>query len=161
MKIAVYPGSFDPVTLGHISVIRRAARIFDRVLVCTMRNSEKHNLFTAEERIDLLRRAMHDIPNAQADSFSGLLSDYCRENGATVIIKGLRTVDDFTSEMQMAWINSTVSPGLETLFLASEEPYLHVSSSVVRELASYGVNLAGWVPDEIVDDIMEKIERGR
>ncbi len=162
MRIAVYPGSFDPVTVGHLSVIRRAAALFDRVLVCTMCNSEKNNLFSTEERLDLLRRVLRDIPNAEADSFSGLLTDYCQKKGAAVIVKGLRTEADFVSEMQMAWINRSLKNGIETLFLAAEEPYLHISSSVVRELGSYGVDLTGWVPDEIIYDVMQKIEeRGR
>ena len=161
MRIAVYPGSFDPVTLGHVSVIRRAAGLFDRVLVCAMRNSEKHYMFSPEERVELLRRVLKDIPNVEVEACSGLLSDYCREKGAAVIIKGLRSVADFSSEQQMAWINRSLNPGTETLFLPAEEQHLHISSTAVRELANYGVNLTGWVPDEIVNDVMEKTERGR
>ncbi len=161
MRIAVYPGSFDPVTLGHVSVIRRAARLFDRVLVCAMRNSEKNNLFSLDERVELLRRVLKDIPNVEVEAYTGLLTDYCRERGADVIVKGLRSGADFSSEMQMAWINRTLNPEVETMFLAAEKEHLNISSTVVKELANYGVNLIGWVPDEIVNDVMEKSERGR
>ena len=119
MSIAIYPGSFDPVTLGHLNIIKRASACFDKVIVCTMVNSKKSGMFTAEERLDMLRRTTARFPNVEVDASDELLANYARRKGATVLVKGLRAVSDFESEVQMAMINSKLNPNLETVFLPS------------------------------------------
>ena len=162
MKIAIYPGSFDPVTLGHINIIKRAAMAFDKVIVCVMVNSEKNGgLFAPEERIQLMRKSIR-VSNVEFDVNYGLVAEYAREKGARVLVMGLRAVSDFEQEVQMAVINRKLNPRLETMFLASSEKYTYLSSTIVKEMARYGANLADFVPREIVDDVnrrMEEMER--
>lgn len=158
MKIAVVPGSFDPVTLGHLDIIRRTAEIFDRVYISILANSSKqHPLFSVPERMDLIRRVTSDIPNVEADTFSGLLVDYARRRGASVIVKGLRAVTDFEYEFQMALINRKLAPDIETLFMTTNGAYSYLSSSIVKEVASYGGSLKDLVPEEIMPDIYKKL----
>ena len=161
MKTAIYPGSFDPVTLGHLNIIKRAAQCFDRVIVCVMVNSKKHGLFTPEERVELLERCTARFPNVEVDKFSGLLIDYVRRKSAVAIVKGLRAVSDFEQEVQMAVINRKLNPRLETMFLASSDKYTYLSSTVVKEMARYGADLGEFVPREIVDDVDRKMRQAQ
>ena len=159
MKIAIYPGSFDPVTSGHLNIIQRAARIFDKVIVCVMVNSGKNPMFTREERVDLIRRVTADIPNVEVDSSSELLADYARRRGSCVIVKGLRAGSDFENEFQMALINHKINPELDTMFLTAESQYMYLSSSTVKELGTYGVDLSDFLPKEIIPYFQERIEK--
>lgn len=160
MKIAVYPGSFDPVTLGHMNIIERAAAIFDKVYVCVMVNSEKKPLFSRDERVELIRRCCVSMKNVEVETSGGLLVDYAAEKKACAIIKGLRAVSDFDWEFQMALANKKICPEIETLFLASSERHTYLSSTVVKELGKYGADLNDFVPGEIIDDIKNKLECG-
>lgn len=150
MKIAVYPGSFDPCTNGHLDVIRRASLIFDKLIVAVLENSSKTPLFSAEERVNMLRGVTQEISNVQVESFSGLLVDFTDKVGANVIIKGLRAVSDFEYEFQMALTNHNLRNTLETLFLPTSKEYMFLSSSIVKEIAKYNGQLEGLVPDKII-----------
>ena len=153
MKIAIYPGSFDPVTLGHLNIIKRAANCFDRLIVCVMVNSSKHGMFTPAERVELLRRATQRFPNVEVDFSDELLAAYARRRGAKVVVKGLRAVSDYEQEVQMAIINRKLNHNLETMFLASSEKYTYLSSTIVKEMARYGADLGEFIPREIVEDV--------
>ncbi len=157
MKIAVIPGSFDPITNGHVDIIRRTAALFDKVYVGILRNSTKKPLFTVEERLELIKRVTADMPNVEAESFDGLLVDYARSKGAGFIVKGLRAVSDFEYEFQMALANKSINPDIETFFIATSPTYSYLSSSIVKEIASYGGKISDFVPKEIENDILEKI----
>ena len=157
MKTAIYPGSFDPVTLGHLNVIKRAARCFDRLVVCVMVNSEKPaGMFTPDERVDMLRRVCEKLPNVEIDQSSALVADYAREQKACTLIKGLRAVSDYELEVQMAIINRKLNPRLDTMFLPSLAKYNHLSSSVVKEMARYGADLSDFVPREIIEEVNQR-----
>lgn len=160
MKIAVYPGSFDPITLGHRNVIKRAAGCFDKLIVCVMVNAEKVHtgLFTPEERVELIRRVVKDFPNVEVDSSNALVAEYAKEKGACALVKGLRAASDYEYELQMALINQKLNPRLETLFIPSSAKYTYISSSVVKEMASYGADLSDFVPREIIGDVNKKIK---
>ena len=157
MKIAIYPGSFDPVTIGHLNIIQRSANIFDKLIVCVMVNAGKNPMFSLEERVDLIRRVTADIPNVEVDSSSELLADYAKRRGSCVIVKGLRAGSDFENEFQMALINKKINPELDTMFLTAESQYMFLSSSMVKELGSYGVDLTDFLPKEILSDFQSKI----
>lgn len=157
MKIAIYPGSFDPVTLGHLNIIKRAANAFDKVIVCVMVNSEKNGIFTAEERVELLRRCIN-LDNVEVDMYAGLLAEYARKRKARVLVKGLRAISDFEQEVQMAVVNGKLNPDLDTIFFPSNEKYTYLSSTVVKELARYQVNLEEVLPREIINDVRLKME---
>ena len=159
MKIAIYPGSFDPVTSGHLNIIQRAARIFDKVIVCVMVNSGKNPMFTREERVDLIRRVTADMPNVEVDSSTELLADYARRKGSCVIVKGLRASSDFENEFQMAMINHKINSELDTMFLTAESQYMYLSSSTVKELGRYGVDLSDFLPESIIPDFEKRIEK--
>lgn len=159
MKIAIYPGSFDPVTSGHLNIIQRAAKIFDKLIVCVMVNSGKNPVFTREERVDFIRRITTDLPNVEVDSSGELLAEYAKRKGGCVIIKGLRAGSDFENEFQMALINQNINPNLDTMFLTAEHQYMFLSSSTVKELASYGVDLSAFLPEEIIPDVERRIRR--
>ena len=163
MKTAVYPGSFDPITLGHLNIIKRAAVCFDKLIVCVMVNSEKVNrgLFTAEERVALIRRVVAKLPNVEVDSSSTLIAEYARQRRACTLVKGLRAVSDYENELQMALINRKLNPRLETMFLPSSAKYTYVSSSMVKEMARYGADLSDFVPREIIADIQGKMNGSR
>lgn len=162
MSIAICPGSFDPITLGHLNIIRRTAKIFDRVVVCIMHNAAKTSpMFTVEEKVEMVRKAVARFPNVEVDSSSGLLAEYAKDFDGAVIVKGLRAASDFEYEFQMNLINKNINPALETMFLTASEKYTFLSSSVVREMASYGADLTGLVPDEIKKDIEEKAKHWR
>lgn len=157
MKIAIYPGSFDPVTSGHLNIIRRAANIFDRLIVCVMVNSSKSALFSLEERVGMIRSVVGDIPNVEVDHSSELLADYARRKGSCVIVKGLRAGSDFENEFQMALINHKINPQLDTMFLTAEHQYMYLSSSTVKELGSYDVDLSDFLPAEIIPVFKQRI----
>jgi len=159
MKIAIYPGSFDPVTSGHLNIIQRAANIFDKLIVCVMVNAGKNPMFTLEERVELIRRVTSNLPNVEVDSSSELLADYAKRRGSCVIVKGLRAGSDFENEFQMALINHKINPELDTMFLTAESQYMYLSSSTVKELGSYGVDLSDFLPKEIIPDFQERIEK--
>ena len=159
MKIAIYPGSFDPVTSGHLNIIQRAANIFDKLIVCVMVNAGKNPMFTLDERVDLIRRVTSNLPNVEVDSSSELLAEYAKRRGSCVIVKGLRAGSDFENEFQMALINHKINPELDTMFLTAESQYMYLSSSTVKELGSYGVDLSDFLPKEIVPDFQERIEK--
>ena len=157
MSAAIYPGSFDPVTLGHLNIIKRAAACFDKVIVCVMVNSKKTGMFTPEERVELLKKYTARFPNVEVDLSDELLAAYARRRRAHVVVKGLRAVSDFEQEVQMAVINRHLNPQLETMFLASSEKYTYLSSTIVKEMARYGTDLTGLVPREIVDDVNRRM----
>ncbi len=163
MKTAIYPGSFDPITLGHLNIIKRAAGCFDKLIVCVMVNAEKADtgLFTPDERVDMIRRVVAKLPNVEVDQSVQLVSEYAREKKACALVKGLRAVSDYEYELQMALINHKLNPRLETLLLPSSAKYTYISSSVVKEMASYGADLSDFVPREIIADVNEKIKSGR
>lgn len=156
MRIAVYPGSFDPITNGHLDIIERASKIFDKVIVGVLNNSSKNPLFTADERVMLIERVTDTLPNVEVACFNGLLVDFAREYNANVIIKGLRTVNDFEYEFQMALLNKTLDVDCETMFMMTNSKYSYISSSMVKELAGYNGDLAGLVPTEIIHTIKDK-----
>ena len=157
MSTAIYPGSFDPVTLGHLNIIKRAAACFDKVIVCAMVNSKKTGMFTPEERVELLKKSTARFPNVEVDFSDELLAAYAKRRGAHVVVNGLRAVSDFEQEVQMAVINRHLNPKLETMFLASSEKYTYLSSTIVKEMARYGTDLTGLVPREIVDDVNRRM----
>lgn len=157
MNTAIYPGSFDPVTLGHLNIIKRASACFDRVIVCVMINSKKTGMFTPQERVELLRRATKRFPNVEIDFSNELLAAYAKRRGARVVVKGLRAVSDYEQEVQMAVINRKLNPDLETMFLASSDKYTYLSSTIVKEMGRYGADLGEFIPREIVDDVNRRI----
>ena len=161
MKIAIYPGSFDPVTSGHLNIIRRAATIFDKLVVCVMVNSAKHPMFDQYERVELIRRVTQDLPNVEVDSSSDLLADYAKRRGNCVIVKGLRAGSDFENEFQMALINRKLNPDLDTMFLTAEHQFTYLSSSTVKELGSYGVDLSDFLPEQIIPDFKKRMSEIR
>ena len=156
MRIAVYPGSFDPLTNGHVDIIRRGARMFDRIIVGILLNAEKSPLFTPDERIRLIREVFRDTPSVEAETFEGLLVDYMRQKHASVIVRGLRAVSDFEYEIQMALMNRHLSPEVETVFMMPAEQYTYVSSRLVKEVASLGGSVTGLVPEQVEKRLIEK-----
>lgn len=157
MKIAVYPGSFDPVTMGHLNIIERASALFDELIVCAVRNCGKTPLFTLEERKSQLQRVTARFPNVRVDAYDGLLADYSRENGCCAIVKGLRAGSDFEKEFQMAMINRKLNPELDSLFLTAEHQYMYLSSSAVKELGFYQAELSDFLPPEIIGEFTQRI----
>ena len=159
MKIAICPGSFDPVTLGHLDIVSRTSKLFDKVYVAVLQNSNKKRpLFTVEERIDLLKRCLTDIPNVEVISFEGLLVDCARENDAVAIVKGLRAVTDFEYEFQMALINKKLNRDVETLFLTTNAKYMYLSSSIVKEVAKNGGEITDFVHPAVAEDIKKRLK---
>ena len=158
MKIAIYPGSFDPVTNGHLNIIERAANIFDRLIVCVMVNAGKSPMFTTQERVDLLKEVTGHLPNVEIDSSNELLAEYARKRGSCVIVKGLRAATDFEKEFQMALINHKINPGLDTMFLTAEHQYMYLSSSAVKELGMYEVDLSEFLPESIIPAFQARLK---
>lgn len=158
-KIAVCPGSFDPVTKGHIDVIRRASKLFDSVIVVVMSNYKKLGKysFSQEERIEMLIKSTADIPNVVIDSHCGLLAEYAKEKGAVAIVKGLRAVTDFEEEFQQALINKKLNESVETLFLAADSENMYLSSSVVKEICALGGDISEFIPEAIIDSVKERL----
>ena len=161
MKIAIYPGSFDPITSGHLNIIQRASRIFDKLIVCVMVNSGKRPMFDQAERVELIRRVTADLPNVEVDCSRELLAEYAKRKGSCVIIKGLRAGSDFENEFQMALINHKINPALDTMFLTAEAQFMYLSSSTVKELGNYDVDLSDFLPQEIIPDFRERIKNIR
>ena len=162
MNTAICPGSFDPITLGHLDIIRRASRIFDRVVVCVTLNPNKTSpLFTSEEKIEMVKTVVARFPNVSVDSCQALLAEHVRKYENPVLIKGLRAASDFDYEFQMELVNKRIHPGLETMFLTADQKYTFLSSSIVREMAHYGADLHGLVPEELIDFIEEKAKMRR
>ena len=162
MSLAICPGSFDPITLGHLNIIRRTAQIFDKVVVLIMLNSSKTTpMFSIDERVDMVRKVVERFPNVEVETSEGLLAEYAKKFDNPVIVKGLRAASDFEYEFQMNLINKKINPELETMFLTSSEKYTFLSSSVVREMARYGADLTGFVPCEIIDEVEKKAQLWR
>ena len=157
--IAVYPGSFDPVTNGHIDIIQRAAKLTDTLYVAVLTNPSKKPFFTVEERISLLEKVTEDIPNVKIEPFSGLLIDYAGKIGAKIIFRGLRAVSDYEYELQMALANKKLKGDTETLFMVANSKYSFLSSSLVKEIATFGGDLTGMVPDFVISEVEAKIKR--
>lgn len=155
-NIAVYPGSFDPITNGHLDIIKRGAKVYDKLIVAVLLNIEKKCIFSLEERVELIKRVTANLKNVEVISFEGLLVDFVKNNNSNVIIKGLRTVADFEYEFQMALMNSKLNPDIETVFMMTSSSYSYVSSSAVKQVAKFGGSLEGLVPDELIYDILEK-----
>lgn len=161
MRICVYPGSFDPVTNGHLDIIERASKIFDKLIVAVLVNSSKTPVFSINERIEMIQDIVKDKKNIVVDSFSGMLIDYMKEKNAKVIIKGLRAVSDFEYEFQMALMNKKMNPTIDTLFMMTSSKYSYLSSSMVREIARHGGNISEFVPKIIKRRIFEKFNNGK
>ncbi|MCX7568444.1 pantetheine-phosphate adenylyltransferase [Tumebacillus sp. DT12] len=156
MRIAVYPGSFDPLTNGHLDIAERGAKTFDKLIIAVMVNPHKNPLFTVEERKELIREATQHLPNVEVDSFPGLLVNYARENGVSAIIKGLRAVSDFEMELQHATLNRRMFPEAETLFIPTAYNYSYLSSSIVKEIARHGGPVSELVPPHVERQLREK-----
>lgn len=157
MKQAVYPGSFDPITKGHLDIIRRSAEVFDHLTVLLAINPEKNLNFTVKERLDMILRVTKDLSNVSVDAYEGLTVDYARRENITVIVRGLRAVSDFENEFQMALTNRKMYPEAETLFLTTSLEHMYLSSSMVRDVARFGGNIKEFVPNEIADEILERL----
>lgn len=158
-KTAVYAGSFDPITLGHVDIVRRGATLFDRVVIAVGQNPAKHYTFDLQERIRIIRSALAGIDNIEVDSFDGLLVDYCRRVNADVILRGLRAVTDFEFEFKIGLANMDMAPDIQTVFLLTEPRMLFVSSSLVREIASHGGDIRRYVPEEAAAALLERYTR--
>ncbi|MBO4651866.1 MAG: pantetheine-phosphate adenylyltransferase [Lachnospiraceae bacterium] len=157
MKIGIYAGSFDPITLGHLDIIKRASRITKKLIIAVLNNNAKKPAFSVEERLELIRKVTKDIPNVEVMSFSGLTVDFAREQNANVLIRGLRAVTDFEYELQIAQLNHKLNPDLDTIFLTTSVEYSYLSSSIVKEIASYGGDITQFVPQEVVEDVYNKL----
>ncbi len=157
MKIAICPGSFDPVTCGHLNIIERATRLFDKVIVLVLVNQAKQTVFTKKERVALLKTALKDMPGVEVDASDSLVAEYAYNKGACALVKGLRAVSDFEYEFQMALVNKKLNSNLETVFITTDADNMFLSSSIVRELARYGRSLEGFVPPEIEADIQKRL----
>ncbi|AMW32114.1 Phosphopantetheine adenylyltransferase [Fervidobacterium changbaicum] len=156
MVKAIYPGSFDPITYGHIDIARRAAELFDELYVVVMENKRKNYTFTIQERVEMVRECLKDIPNIRVETFSGLLVEYTTKNNINVVIRGLRAVTDFEYELQMALANKEICNGVETVFLMTDKNYSFLSSSLVKEVASFGGQVSQWVPEVVERKLREK-----
>lgn len=158
MRIGIYPGSFDPITLGHLDVILRSSKLFDKLYIGVLNNSKKHALFTAKERVDMIRQAMGDLKNVEVEAFDGLLVDYAGMKQANAIVRGLRAVTDFEYELQLAQTNHKINPQVDTVFLTTSVEYSYLSSSIVKEIASYGGDVAKFLPEDISGILYEKLK---
>ena len=160
MKIAICPGSFDPVTLGHLDIINRSRKVFDKTIVAVLVNPDKHTMFTVDERITLLKRCTKDMDDVEVVGFDGLLAEYARERGVTAIVKGLRALSDFEYEFQQALTNKKLNPNLETMFLTTSAENMFLSSSIVKQIARFGGDISNFVPECILEDIIERLNAG-
>ncbi len=158
-KTAVYPGTFDPVTYGHIDLIKRASRIFPDLIVAVAHNPQKKPLFAVQERVDFIKKATSDIPGITITDFDGLVIDYAREKGTTTLIRGLRMISDFEYEFQMALTNRKLAPDIETIFLMPQEGYSYISSKLLKEAVSLGANISDFVPDFVYQALRDKLKR--
>ena len=160
MTTAICPGSFDPVTMGHLDIISRAANMFDHVIVAVLHNSKKHPSFTVEERMQMIQKVTADMPNVEVATFDGLLADFARIRGATVLVKGLRAVTDFEYEFQMALCNRKLNPELETVFITTKAENMYLASSIVKEIARNGGKVDDFVPLELREEIQNRLCKG-
>ena len=160
MRTALCPGSFDPITKGHLDIILRASRLFDRVVVLVSVNPDKRTAFSVEERVELIRAVTGDLANVEVDAYQGLLVDYARQVGATASIRGLRAVSDFEYELQMALANKKLDPQLETIFLNTNSKYMYLSSSLVKQIAAFGGDIDDFVPQAIIEPIKQRLSKG-
>ena len=159
-SVAICPGSFDPITIGHLNIISRTAKLFDKVIVVVMINKSKNGgLFTPEQRVDFIKRCTGNLPNVEVDFSDGLLADYAVEKGAVAIVKGLRVLSDYEDEFKQALTNKKLAKNVETIFMVTDTEYMFLSSSVVKEVCSYGGDISDFVPAEIRDDIIDGINR--
>lgn len=156
MKTAIYPGSFDPVTLGHYDIIERSSKIFDKLIVGVLNNSAKSPLFSVEERVNMLKDVTSHFPNVEVQSFAGLLIDFVRSNDANVIVRGLRAITDFEYELQLAQMNRVIAPEIDTLFLTTNLKYAYLGSSMAKEVAMYGGDISSFLSPEIAEKVREK-----
>ena len=161
MKRAVYPGSFDPITFGHLDIIERSAKMVDELVIAVLRNSAKNSLFSLDERVNMIRELTKDLPNVKVETFDGLLVDYMSQIDANIIVRGLRAVTDFEYELQIAQMNHVLKDNVETIFLITNLKYSYLSSSLVKEIASYGGDISKFVPEEIIGRIYEKYNVNR
>ncbi len=158
-RIGLYPGSFDPITLGHEDIIRRASSIFDRLIVAVLNNNAKNPLFSVDERVRMIQCVVGDIPNVEVRSFSGLSVEFAKSVGARVLVRGLRAVSDFEYELQMAQTNNIMCPKIDTIFLTTNIRYAYLSSSIVKEVASYGGKIVDFLPEQIIPLVKEKYSK--
>lgn len=161
-RIAIYPGSFDPVTEGHLEIIRRSSKLFDKIIVVVMTNHRKTGLyaFSVDERVELIRKCTGDLSNVSVDSYMGLLADYAKNKDATAIVKGLRAVSDFEDEFQQALVNKKLNEEVETVFLAASSEHMFLSSSMIKQICQLGGDITPFVPGEIKNEIIEKLKKG-
>ncbi|MCQ2421883.1 MAG: pantetheine-phosphate adenylyltransferase [Lachnospiraceae bacterium] len=159
MKTGIYAGSFDPITLGHLDVIKRAAHIVDRLVIGVLNNTSKTPAFSAEERVELIRRVTKDIPNVVVETFDGLTIDFAKRMDANLLVRGLRAVTDFEYELQIAQVNHKLNPNIDTIFLITSVEYSYLSSSIVKEIAHFGGDISGLVPKEVMKDIVDKLAK--
>ena len=157
MNKAVYPGSFDPVTLGHLDIIRRTSQMFDQVIIGVFNNKSKSPLFSVEERVNMLKEVTADLPNVEVQSFAGLLIDFVRQNDARVIVRGLRAITDFEYELQMAQTNRVIAPEVDTVFLTTNLKYSYLSSSIVKEIAEFDGDITEFLPPVVVKRVHDKL----
>ncbi len=161
-KTVVCPGSFDPLTIGHLDIIKRSSKIFDKVIVVVMRNFNKDvGSFTTEERVDFIKRCTKDLPNVTVDTYAGLLAEYVKEKGASAVVKGLRAISDYDDEFRQALTNQKLNPDMETIFMVSNSEHMFLSSSVVKEVCKLGGDVSDFVPAEICDDIIKRLKRNQ
>ncbi len=156
MKKAIYPGSFDPPTFGHLDIIKRSSQMVDELNVAVLKNNAKNPLFSVEERVSMIKELVRPYPNVTVGSFDGLTADYAREIGATIVVRGLRAVTDFEYELQIAQTNHVINSNVDTIFLVTNLRYSYLSSTIVKEVASYGGDISNFVPEQIVNLIYEK-----
>jgi pantetheine-phosphate adenylyltransferase len=159
--LAIYPGSFDPITYGHLDLIERGARLFEKLIVSVLKNESKEPLFSVEERCQMLREVVHAFPNVEVDSFAGLLVDYAARRKATAILRGIRAVSDYEYELQMALMNRRLGPDIETVFLMAAESYSFISSRIVKEVISLGGNISGLVPPSVEVKLRDRVLNGK
>ncbi|MEG0874925.1 MAG: pantetheine-phosphate adenylyltransferase [Clostridiales bacterium] len=159
MSICIYPGTFDPITKGHIDVIKRATNLFDKIIIGIAEDNYKNVLFTTEERLEIIKDVIKDMPQVEVECFTGLLMNYCRDKKANAVIRGLRAVSDFEYEMQLALMNKNLNPDVETVFLMTGQKYSFISSSIIKDVAKLGGNISGMVPDLVDQKIKEKYHK--
>jgi pantetheine-phosphate adenylyltransferase len=157
LRVCVYPGSFDPITNGHLDIIERASKIFDKLIVSVVENPSKQPIFTLKERVELIKECVKDYKNIEVDSFTGLLTDHVKEKGAFTIVKGLRIIADFEYEFQMALLNKNIEPKIETIFMMTNSKYSYISSTMIKEIAKLGANLDEFVPKIIKEKLLYKL----
>ena len=159
-KIAIYPGSFDPVTKGHIDILERASKMFDKVIIAVLKNNDKKSLIPVDDRVNLIKEAIKEIKNTEVDSFDGLTVEYARKKGAKFLIRGLRAVSDFEYEMQLSQANMSIAPDIGTVFLITKPKYNFISSGIVKEIASYGEDISKFAPNCVVEYLKRNNKKG-